>query len=102
MRGLLARAGVEQGARDLVALLRQRQGLEHLDVVVRGDAVILFSTEDGEQVRRARFTALGAGHYGLSLMRHTGRWEPTPFHGPLPEVVEVLVSQLGFHLARFP
>ena len=102
MGGQLARAAVEQGARDLLVLLRQREGLEHLDVEVRGDAVIIFSTEDGEKVRRARFTALGAGHYGLSLTRHTGRWEATPFHGPLPEVVDVLISQLGFHLARFP
>jgi hypothetical protein len=98
----LERAALEQGARELLALLHQHEGLAHLDVEVRGDAVILFSTEDGEKVRRARFTTLGAGHYGLSLTRHTGRWEPTPFHGPLPEVVEVLVAQLGFHLAPFP
>lgn len=102
MGGVRARARGAQGADDLRALLRRHAGLEHLDVEVRGGAVIIFSTEDGAKVRRARFTALGAGHYGLSLMRHTARWEPTPFHGPLPEVVEVLVSQLGFHLARFP
>ena len=96
------RAGLERGAHDLRALLRQYECLEHLDVEVRGDAVITSSIDDGEKVRRARFTALGAGHYGLSLMPHAGRWERTPFHRPLPEVVEVLVSQLGFHLARFP
>ena len=102
MKDVFARAGVEHGARELLALLRHREDLAHLDVEVRGDAVILFSTEDGEKVRRARFTALGAGHYGLSLTRPSGRWEPTPFHGPLPEVAEILVTQLGFHLARFP
>ena len=95
------RARVDHGAQQLRALLRQHQGLEHLDVEVRGDAVIVFSTEDGDKLRRARFTWLGAGHYGLSLTRHTGRWEATPFHGQLPEVVEVLVSELGFHLARY-
>ena len=95
------RARVERGATELLALLRQHEGLEHLDVEVRGDAVIVFSMEDGAKRRRARFTWLGAGHYGLSLTRHTGRWEPTPFTGPLPEVVDVLVSQLGFHLARY-
>ena len=98
--GRLQRARLEQGARELLARLREHEGLDHLAVAVRGDAVIVFSTEDGEKLRRARFTWLGAGHYGLSLPRHTGRWEPTPFSGPLLEVVDVLVSQLGFHLAR--
>ena len=100
--GRLERGRLEQGAQEVLALLRAHEGLEHLDVEVRGDAVIVFSTEEGEKVRRARFTWLGAGHYGLSLTRHTGRWEPTPFRGPLPEVVELLVTQLGFHLTRFP
>ena len=99
--GRVDRARLDQGAQDLRALLRQHAGLEHLDVEVRGDAMIVFSQEDGEQSRRARFTWLGAGHYGLALTRHTGRWEPTPFTGPLPEVVDVLVSHLGFHLARY-
>ena len=97
----LERARLEHGATEVLALLRQHEGLAHLDVEVRGDAVIVFSMEDGAKLRRARFTWLGAGHYGLSLTRHTGRWEPTPFTGPLPEVVDVLVSQLGFHLTRY-
>ena len=97
----LERARLEHGATELLALLRQHEGLAHLDVEVRGDAVIVFSMEDGAKLRRARFTWLGAGHYGLSLTRHTGRWEPTPFTGPLPDVVDVLACQLGFHLARY-
>ena len=97
----LERARLEHGATELLALLRQHEGLAHLEVEVRGDIVIVFSMEDGAKLRRARFTWLGAGHYGLSLTRHTGRWERTPFTGPLPEVVDVLVSQLGFHLARY-
>ena len=92
---------MEHAAQELLALLRQHAGLEHLAVEVRGDAVIVFSLEEGEKWRRARFTWLGAGHSGLSLTRHTGRWEPTPFSGPLSEVVAVLVSKLGYHLARY-
>lgn len=97
----LERARLEQGAEEVLARLRAHEGLEHLAVEVRGDAVIVFSQDDGEKLRRARFTWLGAGQYGLSLPRHTGRWEPTPFSGALPDVVDVLVSQLGFHLARY-
>ncbi len=77
--GRSARPRLDQGAQELRTLLRQHAGLEHLDVDVRGDALIVCSREDGETWRRARFTWLGAGRYGLSLTRHTGRWDPTPF-----------------------
>jgi len=100
--GLLDRAIREQQAAELRALLHQHEGLAHLRVECRGTDLVIFSEEDGEKIRRARLTAVGAGRYGLSLMRHTGRWERTPLAGPLPEMVEMLVSALGFHLARWP
>ena len=43
----------------------------------------------------------GSGHYGLSFMRHTGRWEPMPFSGPLQEMADTVVSTLGAYLARY-
>jgi len=98
--GRVERARLDQGAQEVLALLHVHEGLEPLDVEVRGDAVIVFSRENGEKLRRARFTWLGAGHYRLYPTRHTMRWEPTPFAGPLPDVLDVLVSRLGFHLAR--
>ena len=39
---------------------------------------------------RVRLTRLNASTYGVSVKRHTGRWEKTPFSGTLKEVVEVI------------
>ena len=39
---------------------------------------------------RVRFTRLGGNNYGLSVKRHTGRWEKTPFSGTLEQTVEVV------------
>lgn len=41
---------------------------------------------------RVRFTRLGANHYGLSVKRHTGRWQKTPFYGTLEQTVEAVCS----------
>lgn len=45
-----------------------------------------------EQDARVRLTHLGASRYGLSVMRHTGRWERTPFAGSLAEMVETMAT----------
>jgi hypothetical protein len=42
-----------------------------------------------------RLTPLGASHFGLSLRRHTGRWENVPFSGPLNEVLAEAVTVFG-------
>lgn len=39
---------------------------------------------------RVRLTKLNASTYGLSVKRHTGRWERTPFSGSMEEMVEVI------------
>jgi hypothetical protein len=46
-------------------------------------------------------TPLGAGQYGLSFMRQTGRWEPMPFSGRLSNMADTVVSTLGPYLARY-
>ena len=49
----------------------------------------------------ARLTPLGAGHYGLSFHKHTGRWEPMPFRGDLNQMAHALVNALGIYLERW-
>jgi len=46
---------------------------------------------------RVRFTQLSGRTYGLSVKRHTGRWEQTPFTGSLKDMVEA-VRALMQHL----
>ena len=49
---------------------------------------------EGEMVRddRVRLTRANASNYSLSVKRHTGRWESTPFQGTMAELVEVVQS----------
>ena len=49
----------------------------------------------------ARLTPLGGGGYRLSFRRHTGRWEPMPFAGPLDEMAATLVTTLEPYLQRW-
>ena len=55
----------------------------------------------GDDQPIARLTPLGAGHYGLSFMHHTGRWEPMPLSGPLSAMADTIVSALGPYLVRY-
>ena len=67
-------------------------------VRVHGDNLIIGRREpwgpDGEVENddRVRLTKLGASTYGLSVKRHTGRWERTPFSGSMEEMVEVILT----------
>jgi hypothetical protein len=88
------------------AALRLEQAIHSLGdyshVTVRtGRAHLNIHAGDEEPV--ARFTPLGAGLYGLSFHSHTGRWQPMPFTGNVPQIAQALVSALGpFLTADFP
>jgi hypothetical protein len=41
---------------------------------------------------RVRFTQLHRGRYGLSVKRHTGRWEKTPFTGSIHETFDAVCA----------
>lgn len=83
----------------LEAILAERSGLEHLEVSKRGDSLTIYSESPHGTVKHARLTHLGAGVFGLSFMRHTGRWEKTPFTGELRELVEDALQNFGWHFA---
>jgi hypothetical protein len=82
----------------LVKLLQADQVTAGMYVRVHGDHLIAgrnerpgaAPTEHNDD--RVRFTRLGTNHYGLSVKRHTGRWQKTPFYGTLEETVEVVCS----------
>ncbi len=62
---------------------------------VHGDNLILARQEEadsGEMVRddRVRLTRLNQSTWGLSVKRHTGRWERTPFSGSMREVMDAV------------
>lgn len=78
--------------------LGRYQGLDHVRVNKRGDSLTIYSGERSDPQLHARLTHLGGGQWGLSLPRHTGRWEKTPFTGTMDEVVDTLVTNFGFYL----
>ena len=87
-----------ENVEELENSLARYQGLDHLKVKKRGNSLTIFSAQTKDQHLHARLTHLGGGHWGLSLPRHTGRWEKTPFTGTMDDLVETLVSNFGFYL----
>lgn len=78
-----------------------------LDIRVHGDHLILSRAEPigphGEMDNddRVRLTRLSASSYGLSVKRHTGRWERTPFSGDLAEMVNTIVGCMQHLIAPY-
>jgi hypothetical protein len=88
----------EGEAQHLQAAIRALGEYGHVSVrPVRG-CLNIFAGDDQPV---ARLTPLGGGHFGLSFMRHTGRWEPMPFSGLLSDMPDTIVSTLAPYLARY-
>jgi len=76
-------------------LLQGAKVTRGLTVRTHGQSLILGRPEAGpagkpETDDRVKLTRLAASAWGLSVKRHTGRWERTPFSGTLRELVEVI------------
>jgi len=82
----------------LVKLLQADQISAGMYVRVHGDHLIAGRNErlgadpTAENDDRVRFTRLGTNHYGVSVKRHTGRWQKTPFRGTLEETVAAVCA----------
>jgi len=81
-----------QTARDeLGTLLEKHELTEGMYVRTHGDHLIVGRREifDSETIEgdRVRLTKLSSNRYGLSVKRHNGRWERTPFSGSMKEMV---------------
>jgi len=89
-----------ENVEDLEELLARHEHLSHLRVKKRGDSLTLFSGEQHDLHLHARLTHIGGNHWGLSLPRHNGRWERTPFTGTMRQLIDTLTSDFGFYLER--
>lgn len=80
----------------LEELLESNQLTAGMYVRVHGDNLILGRREalgpagEMEEVDRVKLTRLSTSIYGLSVKRHTGRWEKTPFRGLMKEMLDVI------------
>lgn len=97
----------EAAKQRLERLLSENTLTEGMYVRTWGDHLIIGRHEpfgpDGEiEVDdRLRLTALNASSYGLSVRRHTGRWEKTPFTGSLEELTEVIWAYMQHLVAPY-
>ena len=91
----------------LKGLLEAHPPTADLYVRVHGDHLILGRPEpigpkgQLENGDRVRLTLLVASTYGLSVKRHTGRWERTPFAGTLEEMVDILLGCMQHLVAPY-
>ncbi len=91
----------------LTGLLAAHEQSAGLYICVHGDHLILGRREpispDGELENddRVRLTRLSASTYGLSIRRHTGRWERTPFSGTLEEMVDTILGCMQHLVAPY-
>lgn len=91
----------------LIQLLEADNRTKGTYVHIHGDHLIVGRQEpfapDGSLVDddRLRLTRLNASSYGLSVKRHTGRWERTPFSGSLEEMVETIQTFMQHLIASY-
>ncbi len=91
----------------LRGLLNTHEPTADLYVRVHGDYLILGrcepigSSDQMENNDRVRLTRLSASTYGLSVKRHTGRWERTPFSGNMEEIVDTILGCMQHLVAPY-
>lgn len=98
---------IERAQERLVKLLAKSKVTAGLHVRVRGKNLTLVREETGpdgepEDDPRARLTHLGGEQFGVSVLRHTGRWERTPFEGSIDEVVQIIIETMQHLVADWP
>jgi len=91
----------------LVRLLESHERTAGLHVRIHGDHLILGRAEvvgpdkKLENDDRVRLTRLSRSSYGLSVKRHTGRWERTPFVGTMEEMVDTILGVMQHLIASY-
>jgi hypothetical protein len=87
-----------QTARATAEQILHDRGLQHLSVRVYGKQLTIYSGTPADPDNRARLTQLRPSHYRLDMAGRGGRWEPTPYHGTLRELLAQLIDEFGFVL----
>ena len=91
----------------LRGLLDAHEPTADLYIRAHGDHLILGRREpvgpNGEMENddRVRLTRLSASTYGLSVRRHTGRWERTPFSGSMEEMIDTILGCMQHLVAPY-
>lgn len=73
----------------------------HGDHLIIGRREVFGPDRKLEDDDRVRLTRLNVSSYGLSVKRHTGRWERTPFSGSMEEMVETIQTFMQHLVASY-
>ena len=99
--------GMETAQLELTRLLEARERTAELYVRVHGENLILGRRAPwgpgGEVLDddRVCLTHLRGSSWGLSVRRHTGRWERTPFCGTMEEMVDTILGCMQHLVAPY-
>lgn len=98
---------MKQAKTQLIEMLEQSEITAGMYVRVYGDHLIAGRKEplgEGGELEdddRVRFTRLSGRTYGLSVKRHTGRWEQTPFTGSMKDIVQTVHALMQHLVATY-
>ncbi len=86
---------------ELQTLVEESAVTTGMSVRTRGQILTLGRAETGPDGGaiiddRVRLTRLGGCTWGLSVKRHTGRWERTPFLGTMAEMHETICTFMQY------
>lgn len=99
--------GMRHAQEALEGLLESNELTQGMYVRVHGDNLILGRRESAgprgatEQIDRVRLTRQSKSTWGLSVKRHTGRWERAPICGGMEEVVAAIWTFMQHLVAPF-
>ncbi len=87
---------------ELRSLLDNHPATEGMTIRVHGTSFVLGRLDpdpggpysSAEPDERLRLTATARGRFTVSVRRHTGRWEKTPFTGTLPQVLDAICATM--------
>jgi hypothetical protein len=90
----------DDDVRAVELFLRRHSDLAHIRVRHRAPLITLESGPPDDPVLHARLRRLAANLWQLEMATHTGRWQPTPFRAARDEVLEILLGNFGWTLAK--
>ena len=74
------------------------QGLAHLRVRKYGNSVIVESGPTGDAIKHIRFRRDTVHLWLLDVADNRGRWERTPFRGPLDDALALVIQSFPWVL----
>lgn len=98
--GIFMSNNLREKAREVEERLHHMD-LTHLNTLVFGESIVVFSEYRGERENRCRFTDIMGERFSLSMVGHSGTWEKTPLTGTLEELLNLVTGELGWVLEDF-